>query len=61
MKPSNPTLIRRIVVTGGSPAGIEARVEGQLRTFPDRAALFRSAVQLIDEPHEPEPVPHPRR
>ena len=47
----------RIVVTHQSPSGIVARVNGKVRRFRDREALFRAAALLAEE----EPADDPDR
>ena len=48
-------IIGRIVVTHQGPSGIVAKVNGKVRHFRDREALFRAAVLLAEE----EPADHP--
>jgi hypothetical protein len=47
----------RIVVTHQGPSGIVAKVNGEVRHFRDREALFRAAALLAEE----EPVEDPDR
>jgi hypothetical protein len=45
----------RIVVTHQGPSRIVARVNGKVRHFRDREALFRAAVLLAEEEPEHDP------
>ena len=41
-------IVATITVTRQMPHGILARVDGQTRLYPNRASLFRAAVELLD-------------
>ena len=47
----NRPITGTIVVMHKLPRGILARVNGQVRWFPDLAAVFRAALTLLDPEH----------
>jgi hypothetical protein len=44
---ANP-IVGTVTVTHETPHGILAKVDGRTRLFPNRQALFRAAVELLD-------------
>ena len=48
----NRPITGSIVVMHNLPRGILARVNGQVRWFPDLAAVFRAALTLLDREHQ---------